>query len=435
LLSDTRCFLVVLLWTALLVQLVMHGVLSARDLDHQNPEAVLHAECAIWERSSDAASPVYPLSVCERAAYYLGTQWQHCTPNKQMSDTTNEVKSRPLFLPCLGDPNAEVVHLPICFMPKKLAGMAARPPHKGTKNMTQLDYVIFTHKDDLENIADRMRDLNKPGRALQIRFGDGWLADENLPFPVLVQAVLPEVARSSVLWPFHRKRYFGSLPAVLRYDITPFADKRNVAIWRGVTTGSPSGYGATKGNEPPGWPGRPIQRAALVRRLSENIERWSRSTSVLDVGVIKYVQGAKEKLIGAGFSPPKEAPFLDDKELWDAKMIIVAEGNDAATGLKWALSTTSAVLMPPPTVRTWLMEDKLEPWVHFIPVKQDFSDLEDKARWCLVNEYKCQAIGMAGRCFMRTFLDERQERAVEIAMLQCLTGSRINVSQVCAACD
>jgi hypothetical protein len=205
-----------------------------------------------------------------------------------------------------------------------------------------------------------------------------------------------------------------------------------------VTTGSPSGYGAPKGQEPPGWPGRPIQRAALVRRLSENAGVWAGKASVLDVGVTKYVQGAREALISAGFVPADEAPFLTDAQMLGSKMIIIAEGNDASSGLKWALCSTSAVLMPPPTAITWIMEDRLEPWVHYVPLAQDFSDLEGKARWCLANLHRCEAIGMAGRCFIRQFMDEEVEAAVEHAVLERVVGELESFADVldgvCKAC-
>jgi hypothetical protein len=175
-----------------------------------------------------------------------------------------------------------------------------------------------------------------------------------------------------------------------------------------------------------------------VRRLSEKAAAWASNVSVLDVGVTKYVQGAREALVSAGFVPANETTFLTDAELLSAKMIIIAEGNDASSGLKWALCSTSAVLMPPPTAITWIMEDHLEPWVHYIPLAQDFSDLEEKARWCLTNLRKCEDIGMAGRCYMRQFMDEMVEKAVENAMLQRIVDeleSTVSVLDgVCRAC-
>ena len=68
--------------------------------------------------------------------------------------------------------------------------------------------------------------------------------------------------------------------------------------------------------------------------------------------------------------------------------------------------------MPPPTKISWLMEDTLEPWVHFLPVEADFSDLPERVDWCLSHPRECEAIGREGRCFMTRFLDRRGERRI-----------------------
>merc|ERR1712013_307527 len=49
---------------------------------------------------------------------------------------------------------------------------------------------------------------------------------------------------------------------------------------------------------------------------------------------------------------------------------------------------------------------------HYIPVKQDFSDLEDAVDWCLSHLAECEQIGANGRCWMQPFFDEEAERAL-----------------------
>jgi hypothetical protein len=49
--------------------------------------------------------------------------------------------------------------------------------------------------------------------------------------------------------------------------------------------------------------------------------------------------------------------------LLEFKGIIMIEGNDVASGLKWALLSQSVVLMPPPKHTSWAMEELLQPWV------------------------------------------------------------------------
>lgn len=398
--------------------------------------------------------PVAPSTrVLERAAYYLGSRWGNIHP----TNGKNAILSHqflPLFYPqCFEESQLQMIELPVCFALQRWEGndgdavLGSRLIQNGpSSNLTTFESLLYTRYADLVTLADMLRGMRSrqglEGITVPLRFGDGFLHDESIPFPVLVQALLfwPRDTTSlmgpaSVLWPMHRARYYGSLFEVLKNDITPFALKRDVAIWRGVTTGDPKGYGFPKGQKPSG---RPIQRAALVRRLSENFGLWNGNTSVLDVGVTQYVQGAREKLVDAGFVPVDEVPFLPDAQVLRAKMIIIAEGNDASTGLKWALFSTSAVLMPPPTVATWIMEDQLEPWVHYVPLAQDFSDLLEKTMWCIANVQECEAIGIAGRCFMHQFMDEDVENAVEYVVLQRVVAelrkSGSNRGSVCEAC-
>ena len=50
------------------------------------------------------------------------------------------------------------------------------------------------------------------------------------------------------------------------------------------------------------------------------------------------------------------------KEMLKNKAIIMMEGNDVASGLKWALYSSSVVMMPVPTVTSWALEEMLQPW-------------------------------------------------------------------------
>ena len=49
-----------------------------------------------------------------------------------------------------------------------------------------------------------------------------------------------------------------------------------------------------------------------------------------------------------------------------------------ATGLKWMLASNSVVFMPPARMETWVLESHLKPWVHFVPINFDGSDLMEK---------------------------------------------------------
>lgn len=65
------------------------------------------------------------------------------------------------------------------------------------------------------------------------------------------------------------------------------------------------------------------------------------------------------------------------------KGIIMLEGNDVASGLKWALLSQSVVLMPIPKHTSWAMEELLVPWVHYIPLNENATDAAEKMQWVL----------------------------------------------------
>lgn len=431
--------------------------------EHQAMLSRVDKVCKTWGNGSidiglRHATP--SLRVLERAAYYLGGRWStYSLPTHRRERSS--IPSKQVLPMCFEEySHIDIENFPVCFSLQRWDGddgdeVLSRLLRKNglSASYTTFERLLYHRYTDLVTLADTLREV-RSWQALGVstvpmRFGDGFLEDESLAFPVLVPALSiwprdaaaatlspsPEQRGASVLWPMNWDRYFGSLFQVLKNDVMPFAHKRNLAIWRGVTTGDPNAYGRPKGQK---HLGRPIQRAALVRRLAENSNLWGGNTSVLDVGVTKYVQGAREKLVEAGFLPVEEVTFLSDAQVLSAKMIIIAEGNDASTGLKWALCSTSAVLMPPPTVMTWIMEDQLEPWVHYIPLAQDFSDLEEKAIWCLSNLPKCEAVGIAGQCFMRQFMDEHVEHAVEHVVLQRVVAELENIGSnfgsVCDAC-
>jgi hypothetical protein len=92
------------------------------------------------------------------------------------------------------------------------------------------------------------------------------------------------------------------------------------------------------------------------------------------------------------------------KQILQNKAIIMLEGNDVATGLKWALLSDSVVMMQPPSFTSWAMEELLEPWVHYIPLNEDLSDVEEKMQWILDNDKKAQLIAQRGTLWIQDLI-------------------------------
>jgi hypothetical protein len=85
--------------------------------------------------------------------------------------------------------------------------------------------------------------------------------------------------------------------------------------------------------------------------------------------------------ISASRSVPK-SEFLKYKYLLDVDGMV-----NAWSALFWKLSSKSVVLKVDSHWEEWYY-DQLVPWIHYIPVKGDSSDLYEKYLWAEANEEK-----------------------------------------------
>jgi hypothetical protein len=68
--------------------------------------------------------------------------------------------------------------------------------------------------------------------------------------------------------------------------------------------------------------------------------------------------------------------------------------------------------MPVPRISSWFMEDHLVEFKHYVPIRDDFMDLEEKYEWCLNNLDKCEEISRNATLFIQQFLDETREKKI-----------------------
>lgn len=164
----------------------------------------------------------------------------------------------------------------------------------------------------------------------------------------------------------------------------PFKNKINKIIWRGATTG----------------------KLTDTSNRFQLVTQWYDKDKDIDVGFSQICQNKNEY-----------NKYLKDKkgitDLLKYKYIISVRGNDKDSGLQWKLNSNSLVLMAKPTVSSWLMETKLIPNYHYILLKDDFSDLKEKLRWCKKNPKTCENIIKNANKFMTMFKDNDLEEQLE----------------------
>ena len=64
----------------------------------------------------------------------------------------------------------------------------------------------------------------------------------------------------------------------------------------------------------------------------------------------------------------------------------------------------------------WILSE-IKPYIHFIPIKNDGSDLVDVYEWCMNNLDKCNEIANNGKMYMEKILnnyDKIMERFFEL---------------------
>ena len=86
------------------------------------------------------------------------------------------------------------------------------------------------------------------------------------------------------------------------------------------------------------------------------------------------------------------------------KAIIIIEGNDVASSLKWALYSRSVVMMREPTKTSFAMEELLVPWVHYVPLRSDFSDVREKMQWVITHDEEARKIAERATLFIHDLL-------------------------------
>jgi len=213
---------------------------------------------------------------------------------------------------------------------------------------------------------------------------------EPFPVPTLVKSRPINNYYHSILMNLNVERHFGTLSGLHDKDI-PFTQKKDVLVWRGNDTG----YGF--GNH---IPPRFVSRETLVARHA------SSSSPFLDIG-LSDVKEENKDVYGAHMRPK-----LSLMNQLEHKFILSVEGNDVATNLKWILYSNSVPFCPPFEMESWILESRLEPWVHYIPVHHEFTDLDDKVEWAINHPSQCQEVAQNGKSYISQFLNLKTENHI-----------------------
>lgn len=166
-------------------------------------------------------------------------------------------------------------------------------------------------------------------------------------------------------------------------DKLSFMDKSDSAVWRGKVH---------EAHQP--------HRVAMFEHLHNNQH--------CDIG----------KTNKTGVAPEWEKNELSITEQLQHKFLLCVEGNDVATNLKWAMSSNSLCMMCKPVYETWFMEGKLQAGIHYVELRSDYSDFDDKIEYYKTHTDEAQKIIDNAHQHVMQFKDEKQELLVSQLVLQ-----------------
>lgn len=181
--------------------------------------------------------------------------------------------------------------------------------------------------------------------------------------------------QNSVLLKLNAIRHYQFLE-----DKTHFIDKKGVAVWRGHI--------------------HQEHRTILVNKFYAN--------ELCNIGHCDDEKDYEESYKG----------FLSVDEQLQYKYIISIEGKDVATNLKWIMSSNSLCFMRKPRFETWYMEGKLVAGVHYVQLKDDFSDLEEKIIYFNKNADEALVIIANAQAYTKQFLDKKTEEVIGVMVAE-----------------
>ena len=110
-------------------------------------------------------------------------------------------------------------------------------------------------------------------------------------------------------------------------------------------------------------------------------------------------------------------PKISIPEHLGYKFILCLEGYDVASNLKWVMSSGSLAVMPPPSYETWFMESRLIPDHHYLSIKPDFSDVEERMDYFSSHPDHAREIVHNANNWVRQFQDTHYEFLLELAVM------------------
>jgi len=341
-------------------------------------------------------------SIDERLEYYMG-DWYNRTLNPK-NISCREIKAK----------NKIVSDKPVLWNLQQIEQTILKDRKKNWLVGSYLVncFDVMNNTGEVDNIAS---DNNNNRRAVVLNIGDSHSRS----------AILPVVAKTrfsrftkesdgkhyfkSIMFPLEMGRHYRPIDEYIQHynarNVSAWEEKRQTLIWRGGITGV-----RTRVN---GGPRIQVVRQYFNGNISQVDVAFQKGSPTLNWVPHAYKQDAR-------LIRETHTSMIDQLKF---KYILMLEGNDVATGLKWQLASNSVVFMARPTTVSFLMEDLLVPFVHYVPLKDDYSDIVEMVQWARKNDKKCKWISEQATLYMERLWISKQAKT-EYVIIKKKLGDR-----------
>ncbi|KAJ3071158.1 capsule-associated protein CAP1 [Podochytrium sp. JEL0797] len=221
---------------------------------------------------------------------------------------------------------------------------------------------------------------------------------QNIPGPLFSQSKLG--CFQDILMPLG---YHINIAKSAGSDVDKYSweDKKNVLFWRGSTTGGSyrtgSSYHQFHRTRLMDWALQFNQRHP-TSTFDASVSTPPNQTLSVDVGFSNVVQAddkVKEE-VTLKYGLKGKVNFGETKSF---KYLLVVDGNTWPSRLQAYLATNSVVLYN--GIFTDFFNWRLIPFVHYVPVRLDLSDLEERLEWLVRNDAKAKEIVANAQALMK----------------------------------
>lgn len=177
---------------------------------------------------------------------------------------------------------------------------------------------------------------------------------------------------------------------------TPWVDRKPTAVFRGKSTGCGVSIDTN-------------QRLRLAY-ISSITPPDPDGVAYIDAGITSWALRPRKspdspylQTIDPEALPFELVTFMSPEEQATYKYIINVDGHVSAFRLSYELSMGSTLLIIESQWKIWC-SSMLKPYVHYVPIKEDMSDLISQIKWCRDHDSECETISKNAREFYDTYL-------------------------------